>query len=140
MARGVGVELLIKHEAKPSALSRNETPTPTTRSLVSVQSSPGVGVTLFNVAEKVDIENCTFLSNMVPPNKRDRYPGGAGLYVEFNYCDPGVVDANCDHPEGYNTYSEYTISNSIFALNNASDVPTKTSVIKPQGLDHQAFG
>ena len=26
MARGVGVELLIKHEAKPSALSRNETP------------------------------------------------------------------------------------------------------------------
>ena len=28
MARGVGVELLIKHEAKPIALSRNETPTP----------------------------------------------------------------------------------------------------------------
>ena len=28
MARGVGVELLIKHEAKPSALSCNETPTP----------------------------------------------------------------------------------------------------------------
>ena len=27
MARGVGVELLIKYEAKPSALSRNETPT-----------------------------------------------------------------------------------------------------------------
>ena len=28
IARGVGVELLIKHEAKPSALSCNETPTP----------------------------------------------------------------------------------------------------------------
>ena len=27
MARGVGVELLIKHEVKPSALSRNKTPT-----------------------------------------------------------------------------------------------------------------
>ena len=28
MAGGVGVELLIKHEAKLSALSRNKTPTP----------------------------------------------------------------------------------------------------------------
>ena len=28
MARGVGVELLIKHEAKPCALSCNKTPTP----------------------------------------------------------------------------------------------------------------
>ena len=28
MAQGVGVELLIKHEANPSALSCNETPTP----------------------------------------------------------------------------------------------------------------
>ena len=107
---------------------------------VSVESSPGVGVTLFNVAEKVDIENCTFLSNLVPPNERDRYPGGAGLYVEFTYCDPGVVDANCDHPEGYNSYSEYNIGNCMFENNIASDILTNTLFIKPQGLDHQAFG
>ena len=107
---------------------------------VSVQSSPGVGVTLFNVAEKVLFESCAFEYSKVPQNETDTYPGGAGLYVEFTYCDPGVVDANCDHPAGYNSFSEYTIKNCSFLRNIATSIMSKTNFTKPQGLDHQAFG
>ena len=107
---------------------------------VSVESSPGVGVTLYNVAGKVLFESCKFEYSKVPQNETDKYPGGAGLYVEFTYCDPGVVDANCDRPAGYNSHSEYTISDCMFENNTASDISTNTLFIKPQGLDHQAFG
>ena len=38
MARGVRVELLIKHEAKPGALSCNKTPTPSAINRVKYSS------------------------------------------------------------------------------------------------------
>ena len=109
-----------------------------TLSEVSVQSSPGVGVTLFNVAGKVDILGCHFEDSSF--QVQADYPGGAGLYIEFTYCDPGVMDVNCAHPVGYNSYSDYTISGCIFSNNAAASDRTNTNFTKPQGLDHMAFG
>ena len=104
---------------------------------VMVSDSLGVGVTLFNVAGKVDMLQCQFKYS----GAQNEYPGGAGLYVEFTYCDPGVTEENCTHPVGYNSHSEYNITQCNFVRNVATTVGTNASnFTKPQRLDHQAFG
>ena len=104
---------------------------------VIVSNSKGVGTTMFNVAGKVNMLECSFTCS----GQQNRYPGGAGLYIEFTYCDPGAID-NCTHPPMlYNSHSQYNITQSQFVNNIATTVGSDSpNFTKPQGLDHQAFG
>lgn len=105
---------------------------------VTVSDSTGVGATLFNVAGKVTMLECYFTYS----GQQNKYPGGAGLYIEFTYCDPGVMEDNCTYPPVlYNSHSEYNITQTWFVNNVATTVGSNSpNFTKPQGLDHQAFG
>ena len=107
---------------------------------VSVYSSPGVGMTLYNVDEDVIIDGCSFRYNQVPGEEIDKFPGGGGLYIEFSYCDPGVVDPQCQQPYNYNSFSRYNINNCTFAENNATTLTTINNTFHtPRSIYHQAF-
>ena len=107
---------------------------------VSVYCSPGVGMTLYNVDEDVIIEDCSFWYNRVPRKEIDEFPGGGGLYIEFSYCAPGVVDPQCHQPYNYNSFSRYNINNCTFAENNATTLTTINNTFHtPRSIYHQAF-
>ena len=110
---------------------------------IVVYSSLGTGMTLFNVDGVVTIQNSSFLTNRVEPGEKV-FPGGGGVYIEFSFCYPGIVDPNCSQPYGYNSNSMYKIVNCTFAGNYATIVNDTNSTISnafhtPNGIYHQAF-
>ena len=93
---------------------------------VAIENSNGLGLALFDVDGLVAIRYCVFKNNRVGSNDTGHIPGGGGMYVEFTYCPPGMYDENCTWYSAIN-HSVYTISNSTFANNNASQVKSGSS-------------
>lgn len=81
---------------------------------VTVTSSGGNGMTMYNVGGTVLLSNCFFINN----KKR---PGGGGLQIEFSYCIPG--DISCKYSKSsqigkkYSSGISYTINNCQFIHN-----------------------
>ena len=88
---------------------------------VSIVSSIGTGLALFDCNGTVSITNCEFKDNGV--SKNESFSGGNGVYIEFTYCSPDWF-ALCTSDEAAqrtnNMNSHYSIRESRFIGNNAS--------------------
>ena len=83
---------------------------------VTIESSNGTGLTLYNTVGTVTIQYCVFKYNGVLLDKSSA--GGGGLQIEFTYCTPG--DSNCKESDPYYTSNtQYSIISSVFTGNTA---------------------
>ena len=97
---------------------------------INIIDSSGIGLALFDVDGYVSISDSNFIGNSVPEEERLIHNGGGGLYIEFTYCTPGLVD--CDfrsHRTRYGNDSVYRISGCMFINNHATTPPQHSSSI-----------
>ena len=88
----------------------------------------GVGLALFDTNGHVTVMNSNFIGNSVPENERLIYNGGGGLYIEYTYCTPGLMD--CDYWNNpYSNNSVYSISGCTFINNHGTTPPQHSSSI-----------
>ena len=85
---------------------------------VTIESSNGTGLTLYNTVGTVTIQYCVFKYNGVLLDKSSA--GGGGLQIEFTYCTPDV-DSNCKESDPYySSNAQYNIISSVFTGNIAT--------------------
>ena len=86
---------------------------------VTIESSNGTGLTLYNTVGTVTIQYCVFKHNGVLLDKSNA--GGGGLQIEFTYCTPNV-DSSCKESDPYysSNYAQYNIISSVFTGNIAT--------------------
>ena len=95
---------------------------------INIVDSNGVGLVLFDVDGYVSILDSNFTGNSVSKEEWLVYNGGGGLYIEYTYCTPGLV--NCDFRSNlYGNDSVYKISRSRFINNHATTPPQHSSSI-----------
>lgn len=98
-------------------------------SYVAINNSIGIGLSLFDTAGPVLIENCNFSYNSVPKEELEKYSGGGGVHVEFILCSQGVVEGvtGCDSESiSYINGNNYTIVNCTFENNSATVLPNNS--------------
>ena len=95
---------------------------------VTIQSSNGTGLSMYDTNGMVDIANCSFTNNTLEPSEL----GGGGIHVEFTICSPGIV-GNCSSHDGHNHKANYTIRSCTFTNNMAYCPLEKHSFIKRSG-------
>ena len=114
-------------------------------SYVNVSHSPNAtGVVVYDTNGTNTFTDSSFSHNILLGGGAADYPGGGGFYVEFTYCQPGML---CQHPPS-NDHSErnrgasYTFRRCEFAHNRADNMDTSDSktYLVPHGSDHQAIG
>ena len=82
---------------------------------VTIESSNGTGLTLYNTVGTVTIQYCVFKYNGVLLDKSSA--GGGGLQIELTYCTPDV-DSNCKESDPYySSNAQYNIISSVFTGN-----------------------
>ena len=95
---------------------------------INIVQSSGIGLALFDVDGYVSISDSNFIGNSVPEEEQLIYNGGGGLYIEYTYCTPGLVD--CDFRSSlYGSDSVYRISRCKFINNHATTPPQHSSSI-----------
>ena len=95
---------------------------------INIVDSNGIGLVLFDVDGYVSISDSNFMDNSVPEEERLIYNGGGGLYIEYTYCTPGLVD--CDfRSHRYGNDTMYRISGCTFINNHATTPPQHSSSI-----------
>ena len=95
---------------------------------INIIDSSGIGLALFDVDGYVSISDSNFTGNSVPKEERLIQNGGGGLYIEFTYCTPGLVD--CDfRSHRYGNDTVYRISGCMFINNHATTPPQHSSSI-----------
>lgn len=95
---------------------------------VQFVNNRGVGLALFDTNGHVTVLNSNFTSNSVPKEERMSHNGGGGLYIEYTYCTPGLLD--CDYQNNpYGNDSVYSISGCTFVNNHATTPPQHSSSI-----------
>ena len=82
---------------------------------VSIVSSIGTGLSLYDTNGQVDIVNCDFIGNSVGKNES----GGGGVHIEFTICSPGLDVQYCGSHNGRNSNSRYIIQGCNFTENSA---------------------
>ena len=104
---------------------------------VSVIDSNGTGIAMFDTDGTVQVLNSTFDNN-----GRDNSSHGGGVYMEFTFCPPGIVDDNyCNDLQKKNKYSCYEFRNCNFTNNNATIVDAeRTSYYKAKGTEFYGLG
>ena len=98
-------------------------------SYVTISNSTGTGLSLFDTAGPVLIENCNFFYNSVPKEELEKYPGGGGVHIEFTLCSPGVMENVTDYDSESISYiygNNYTIVNCTFENNFATVLPNNS--------------
>ena len=98
-------------------------------SYITISNSTGIGLSLFDTAGPVLIENCNFFYNSVPKEELEKYPGGGGIHIEFTLCSPAVIEnvTDCDSESILYIYgNNYTIVNCTFENNNATILPNSS--------------
>ena len=105
---------------------------------VNIMDSDGSGITIFDTDGNIEMINSTFSNNKI----RDSIlPGGGGVYIEFTFCPPGMVDNDCVHHQRKNQNSSYLFHNCTFISNNATTVDTEhTSYYKAEGTNFHGLG
>ena len=81
---------------------------------VTIESSNGTGLTLYNTVGTVTIQYCTFNNNGVLLDKSS--VGGGGLQIQFTYCTPGDSSCNKISPY-YRSNARYNIIFNVFTGN-----------------------
>ena len=85
---------------------------------VTIESSNGTGLALYNTVGAVTIQYCVFKYNRVLLDKSSA--GGGGLQIEFTYCTPDV-NSNCKESDPYySSNAQYNIISSVFTGNIAT--------------------
>ena len=95
---------------------------------VTIQSSNGTGLSMYDTNGRVDIAHCNFINNTVEPSEL----GGGGVHVEFTICSPGIA-GNCSSHDGHNCNGKYTIRSCTFSNNVARCSLKWHYFIKPSG-------
>ena len=108
---------------------------------VSVSHSPdAMGVVIYDTNGTNTFSYSNFSYNSV--SNDSVYPGGGGFYVEFTYCEPGVL--SCATPTtGRNKGARYIFTSCEFSHNKADnylDREEHFTYIFPYQEDHQSFG
>ena len=93
---------------------------------VTIQSSHGTGLSMYDTNGRVDITHCNFSNNTVEPSEL----GGGGVHVEFTICSPGRA-GDCPSHDGHNCNSKYTFRSCTFSNNVAYCPFQRRSFIKP---------
>ena len=89
---------------------------------VTIRSSNGTGLSVYDTNGVVDIMHCNFINNSVLNHNTS---GGGGLYIEFTVCSPEFKMKYEDHSQR-NSNSTYNINNCNFKHNSAlSSQPTR---------------
>ena len=85
---------------------------------VTIESSNGTGLTLYNTVGTVTIQYCVFKYNGVLLDKSS----AGGLQIEFTYCTPEVaIHRNCKESDPYySSNAQYNITSSVFTGNTAT--------------------
>ena len=85
---------------------------------VTIESSNGTGLTLYNTVGTVTIQYCVFKYNGVSLDKSS----AGGLQIEFTYCTPEVaIHRNCKESDPYySSNAQYNITSSVFTGNIAT--------------------
>lgn len=117
---------------------------------VHINNTQGVGVVMYSTGGENTIRNSIFSNNKIDPSSE--FPGGGGLYIEFSYCVPDVINGgyvDCtqssltDNKMTPTTGAHYSIETSVFVGNQAT-LPFKMSnyakFILPHLDQHVAFG
>ena len=76
------------------------------------ENNYGVGVSIYDPINNVDILDCNFTANSVLADEEDVFPGGGGLRIELTSCPPGVYSKSrttCD----MSNHTNATVSLSI---------------------------
>ena len=81
---------------------------------VTIESSNGTGLTLYNTVGTVTMQYCTFNNNGVSLDKSS--VGGGGLQIQFTYCTPGDSSCNKISPY-YSSNARYNIIFNVFTGN-----------------------
>ena len=113
---------------------------------VHVSGTPGTGVVMYATAGKIRIVNSTFSFNSpeeFPMNTSES--GGGGLYIDFPYCAPDLINENCalnsSTHEKFISNSEYILEFCTFQSNGAAiKNDTMATFILPHLDTHLAFG
>lgn len=111
---------------------------------VHVNDTHGVGAVMYSAGGVNYIRNSIFSNNMVDPSSH--LPGGGGLYIEFAYCVPDIINGgyvNCSSPTTPTIGAQYVIEASSFVGNQATLPPTMSNLDKfilPHQDQHIAFG
>ena len=91
---------------------------------VTIESSNGTGLTLYNTVGTVTIQHCMFKYNGVLLDKSSI--GGGGLQIKFTYCTPWpdvliYSKLNCKESDPYySSNAQYNITSSVFTGNTAT--------------------
>ena len=78
---------------------------------VNMIESRGTGVAIFDTDGLVNIQDSTFSNN---GRNHSIIPGGGGVYMEFTFCPPGIVNDSCTHYQKKNQNSLYSFQNCTF--------------------------
>jgi len=111
-------------------------------SFVTVESSSGVGIQIYNTIGDVNISHCNFVGNKVLSNETSSISGGGGMYIEFSLCQPGTNSYGCQMTEPiFTSNATYTIEYCNFTQNIGSTAnPEITAFIRAGNHTHFAFG
>ena len=105
---------------------------------VNMTESIGTGIAIFDTDGLVNIQDSTFSNN----GRTDSIiPGGGGVYMEFTFCSPGIVNESCTHYQKKNQNSLYSFQNCTFKNNNATTLDAKrTSYYRAKGTRFHGLG
>ena len=103
---------------------------------VNITKSEGTAVTMYNCGSQV----VSVTKSLFADNNGTGTPNyGGGFYIEFTYCEPGVVD--CDNKTfTKNSHNLIMFDSCEFSNNAAIAESVNTSFIVPRGNNHAAFG
>lgn len=118
---------------------------------IHINDTQGVGMVMYSTAGDNYIRNSVFSNNKIDPSSD--FPGGGGVYIEFSYCVPDVIEGgyvDCTQSSLTDTKmtpptvgAHYSIEASIFVGNQAT-LPSKMAnyakFILPHLDQHVAFG
>ena len=103
---------------------------------IHVTYSIASGVVMYNT-KYLTVESSHFLFNSVDNNDPEKL-SNAAFYVEFCYCDPGVVHDDCTPHD--NTNANYTFHSSRFIGNDVLNINDNRTYYIPYKTDYFSFG
>ena len=105
---------------------------------VSIHSTRGMGLAVYDTSGEIFLSDCVFSNNTVPTNQQDTYPGGGGMLLQYTYCTPGLT--SCDPlTNTHNSKSQVVIRGCAFEGNQASTAP-QVDFVMDEGTNTETLG
>ena len=99
-------------------------------------SSPGIGLAVYNTNGNVSVINCNFTKNRLPQSD---VSGGGGMLLHYTYCTPGLT--KCDPATNtHNSNSTIRIESCHFNENQATSSQSSNIIYKAVDGFTEALG